>query len=403
MEKQKNTPLLRFPEFNENWEIISLGNYIKINSGISPNAYQLSDSGRHPFIKVEELNNCEKYQKESRFYTNETKNLIEVESIIFPKRGAAILNNKVRINKVPLLMDSNLMAIKPINESLISEFLYYTICKEKLYKIADTSTIPQINNKHIEPYKLNVPKAIEQQKIASFLTAVDDKLQALKKKKELLEQYKKGVMQKIFSQELRFKDEYGKDFPEWENKKLGQIFTEINEAIGTRNIETYSISAGKGFISQKVKFGKDISGQQNEKYIVVNPEEFSYNKGNSKTYTYGCIYLNNTGKTIAVPNVFISFKLTDSRMNSNYFAKLFEHHYLDKGLRRIISSTARMDGLLNVNKKYFFDLKVPVPSANEQFKIGDFLSAIDEKINHCQKQIEKTEQWKKGLLQKMFV
>lgn len=412
MGNNKNIPKLRFPEFKDEWERKKFSGILKkYNQGVNTTSEKVeySNSGytviRSNNILENQIDFSDKrYVDESTFQRINDSCKPSFGDVLYCNIGSALGSSTVYTLEQNVVINWNVFRIQPkecINSFFLSQYLNYK--KRNMRRFATESTMPFISSKVFSKISVDFPALPEQQKIASFLTAVDNKIQALKKKKELLEQYKKGVMQKIFSQELRFKDEYGKDFPEWENKKLGQIFTEINEAIGTRNIETYSISAGKGFISQKVKFGKDISGQQNEKYIVVNPEEFSYNKGNSKTYTYGCIYLNNTGKTIAVPNVFISFKLTDSRMNSNYFAKLFEHHYLDKGLRRIISSTARMDGLLNVNKKYFFDLKVPVPSANEQFKIGDFLSAIDEKINHCQKQIEKTEQWKKGLLQKMFV
>lgn len=197
---------------------------------------------------------------------------------------------------------------------------------------------------------------------------------------------------------LRFKEFSG----EWELKKLEELFVEIKNKVGVQNIETYSISAGIGFVSQREKFGKDISGQQNEKYIVVQPNQFSYNKGNSKTFKYGCIYPNNTGKPIAVPNVFISFDLIDKDMNIHFFAKLFENHYLDRGLRQIISSSARMDGLLNVSKTNFFQLKIPTTSKQEQEKVASFFTSVDTKIQLLIKKEKLLGQYKKGVMQKIF-
>ncbi len=207
-------------------------------------------------------------------------------------------------------------------------------------------------------------------------------------------------MQQIFSQKLRFKDEDGREFPEWEIKNLGEVFTEITEKVKNQNFETYSITAGKGFVSQREKFGKDISDKQNSNYICLKPFQFSYNKGNSKTYKYGCVYANLTGKDIAVPNVFISFE-SKLPIATNYYSKLFEWHYLDKFLKKLISSSARMDGLLNVSKQYFFKIDIPYPAYNEQTKIANFLTAIDDKTT--QTQLNAVKSYKKGLLQQLFV
>ena len=174
------TPKLRFKEFGGDWELDLLGNLVQIKSGYSPSKYELDKSGEMPFLKVEELNNCDKYQEYSRFYTERNSDAVPSKSVVFPKRGAAILNNKVRILRVDALLDSNLMALIP-QHSLDAEYLYYLINKIELYKIADTSTIPQINNKHIEPYSIYLPSKEEQTKIASFLSNVDEKISQLAK------------------------------------------------------------------------------------------------------------------------------------------------------------------------------------------------------------------------------
>ncbi|NOJ67564.1 restriction endonuclease subunit S [Acinetobacter indicus] len=398
-----SAPKLRFKEFGGDWELDLLGNLVQIKSGYSPSKYELDKSGEMPFLKVEELNNCDKYQEYSRFYTERNSDAVPSKSVVFPKRGAAILNNKVRILRVDALLDSNLMALIP-QHSLDAEYLYYLINKIELYKIADTSTIPQINNKHIEPYSIYLPSKEEQTKIASFLSAVDEKISQLTQKHQLLSQYKQGMMQKLFSQQIRFKADDGSEFGEWESKKISDLFDEVRNKVADRDIETYSITAGKGFVSQANKFGRDISGKQNSNYIVLKPNDFSYNKGNSKTYKYGCVYLNELNYDIAVPNVFISFRSKKLNLvHEKFYSKLFEFHYLDKYLRLLISSSARMDGLLNVSKDGFFEIKLPYPCLEEQTKIANFLSAIDQNIEVTAQQIEQAKQWKKGLLQQMFV
>jgi type I restriction enzyme S subunit len=187
----------------EEWEISRLGDLVNITSGDSPSLYKLLKMGKYPYLKVEDLNNCSKYQVLSREYSNDEKNLVLPYSLIFPKRGAAILNNKVRINTVAAQMDSNLMAVFPNSTKLDIEFIYYKIIYEKLYKIADTSTIPQINNKHILPYCIVIPPIFEQKLISKVLSTWDE---AIEKTQELIAQKelrKKALMQQLLTGKKR--------------------------------------------------------------------------------------------------------------------------------------------------------------------------------------------------------
>lgn len=195
----ETVPELRFPEFRDGgeWVEIELEKLVDIRSGFSPSKYNLAKEAKYAFLKVEDLNNCEKYQNESREYSDDLDGLVPVNSVIFPKRGAAILLNKVRINTQDVLMDTNLMAITP-NKKILVEFLYYTIVSVGLFKIADTSTIPQINNKHINPYQILIPSKPEQQKIADCLSSVDELITAQSLKIEALKSHKKGLMQQLF-------------------------------------------------------------------------------------------------------------------------------------------------------------------------------------------------------------
>ena len=192
--KQQNkvVPKLRFPEFNEEWEKKTLGEVVDIRSGTSPSNYTLKQSGSYPYLKVEDLNNNNKYQVVSREYTADTIGLIPEKSIIFPKRGAAIELNKVRLNIDKVAMDSNLMAITPTGD-INAEYLYYLITIIGLYRIADLSTIPQINNKHIIPFEVLIPRLKEQQKIADCLSSLDELIATENEKLDGLKTYKKGV------------------------------------------------------------------------------------------------------------------------------------------------------------------------------------------------------------------
>ncbi len=195
----ETVPRLRFPEFREagEWVEVTLGKVVNIRSGYSPSRYNLTGEAQYPFLKVEDLNNCDKYQSSSREYSDDELGVVPGSSIIFPKRGAAILNNKVRLNTVEVLMDTNLMAITP-KSSVLAEFLYCIVVTEGLSKIADTSTIPQINNKHITPYLIRLPSKPEQQRVADCLSSLDALITAHTEKLEALKTHKKGLMQQLF-------------------------------------------------------------------------------------------------------------------------------------------------------------------------------------------------------------
>jgi len=384
MSEVARVPQLRFPEFSNEWEKNKLGNLAVIKSGISPSKYELKTTGSLPFLKVEDLNNCRKYQFNSRVYSESLKNSINKNSVIFPKRGAAIRLNKVRINKVAALMDSNLMALLPNTELLNTEFLYYKIMLDGLYKIADTSTIPQINNKHILPYKLNLPILPEQQKIAAFLTAVDNKIEQLSKKQELLGEYKKGLMQQIFSQAIRFKADDGSDFPDWEEKKLGGVGrirkgSQLNKSELTDTGDYPAINGG------------------------INPSGYTdkWNTGkNTITISEGgnsCGYINFiTSKFWSGGHCYSIEELKGDVLNRFLFQYLKFNEHLIMRLR--VGS-----GLPNIQKGEINNFKVNLPSLEEQTKIANLLSSIDSKIEQVGKQLRESKQFKKALLQQMFV
>lgn len=192
---------LRFKDKNgnnyPNWEKKKLGELIIIKTGISP-TYILDENGSIPYFKVEQLNNSNKYQINTPYKTKNNKKLIPPKSIIFPKRGISILSNKIRILSQYSLIDTNIMALIIKNDSISNEFLYYFLLNEDLSKIADTTSIPQINNKHIEPYVIYLPCLEEQTKIADFLSAFDRKLENQKAQLEHWKQIKKGLLQQMF-------------------------------------------------------------------------------------------------------------------------------------------------------------------------------------------------------------
>ena len=244
------------------------------------------------------------------------------------------------------------------------------------------------------------PSIKEQEKIASFLSVVDKKLIQLRRKKELLETYKRGLMQKLFSQQIRFKQDDGTAFPDWEEKKLGEL------ANIKRGASPRPISSSKWF-SEKSSIGwlriSDVT--KSDKYLRIT-EQYLSNDGikQSRFVPSGNLVMSicaTIGKpiineiNICIHDGFVVFEELKANQNFIYFL-----------LKKIESGWKKygQPGIqLNLNCDIVSSEIIYLPSLDEQKKIADCLTALDKKIEAVAQQIHHTEQFKKGLLQKMFV
>lgn len=182
----------------EDWGIEQLEHFVTIYAGKSPSFY---NDGTIPYYKVEQLNYCGKYLSDTPYWV-ECDKPVPYPCIIFPKRGAAIATNKIRIGQHNLCIDTNLMALV-FNESVSIEFLYYWLVRFGLWQIADTTSVPQINNKHIKPIYFPCPSRIEQLKIADTISNFDKLISYLEKLIKKKKAIKQGAMQELLSGNLR--------------------------------------------------------------------------------------------------------------------------------------------------------------------------------------------------------
>ncbi|MDE9494859.1 restriction endonuclease subunit S [Xenorhabdus bovienii] len=285
------------------------------------------------------------------------------------------------------------------------EFLYQLLhlenfTSEVMNRCTGTS-YPAINSSDFASIEVDIPCESEQIKIANFLSAVDKKITLLNKQYDLLLQYKKGMMQKIFSQELRFKDENGEEFPEWEEMELKEIASKVNTKNRDNSVRTVlTNSATQGIVSQESYFERDIVTEGNlTGYYVVNIGDFVYNPRISSTAPVGPIKMNELIQGIMSP-LYTVFRFEKGLLKfyQYFFASSVWHDYM----KSIANSGARHDRM-NISGADFFGLPVPQPVEEEQTKIANFLSAIDDKITAKKTELDKLKIWKQGLLQQMFV
>ena len=383
----------------QEWEVMRLGDIVSITSGESPSLYHLKAEGKYPYVKVEDLNNCEKYQESSREYSDDNNTTIKAGSIIFPKRGASILNNKVRIAAKDIQMDSNMMAITPHTTIVDTEFLYIRILHERLYRIADTSSIPQINNKHIIPYKIAVPPLAEQRKIAEVLGVWDEAIEKQARLIEKLALRKRALMQRLLSAKLRLP---GFSEP-WQKVKLGEICERVTRKNIEDNQNVMTISAQCGFVAQTDFFNKSVASETLESYYLVFKDEFCYNKSYSNGYPMGAIKRLSEADKAVVTSLYICFNVKpETNTNIDYLSYYFDNGGLNRGLTKIANEGGRAHGLLNVTPKDFFGLSFEIPSLKEQTAIAEVLIAADREIELAKEKLERLRRQKRGLMQQLL-
>jgi type I restriction enzyme S subunit len=289
-------------------------------------------------------------------------------------------------------------------------FFQTRLAKKEINSFIRKATVANLPGSDILKIKLHLPTLPEQQKIAAFLSAVDEKIQQLTRKKELLEQYKKGVMQQLFpstgsgqgSGKLRFKDSNGKAYPKWEEKFLGDIFY---------------CAKGNGLSKEKLdaegKYGCILYGQLYTTYKEVvrsvasktNCLEGELSKIGDllvpcSTTTTGVDLANVTA--INIENVLLGGDITVLRTNEK-IDNIFYAYYLTNFKKNKIASYAQGSTIIHLSFNHLKLMKIDLPGFEEQQKIATYLSSIDSKIEFVSKQITQTQTFKKGLLQQMFV
>ncbi|PWK16951.1 type I restriction enzyme S subunit [Arcicella aurantiaca] len=403
MEKQNNIPRLRFPEFTNDWEIKKLGAIAeKINSGKTPlGGESVYTEEGILFIRSQNVkDNLLSY--ENATYIPEDVNdsmknsIVKSKDILLNITGASLGRSCVVPEEFTIGNVNQHVCIIRINKNNEPFFIQPILSSEKgqnLFLSLQTGSGREgLNFQSIKGIELSFPTLPEQQKIATFLSTVDEKLQALKKKKSLLETYKKGAMQKLFSQNIRFKDDEGNDFEDWEVKTLGEV----------ANITMGQSPSSNSYNSENMGIAL-IQGNADIQNRLSSPRNWTTEI--TKECKIGDLILTVRAPVGAVAKsihnacigrgVCAISNTSDSNIEYIYqFLLDFETKWssLEQG-----STFTAVSGV-EIKK-----LGVNLPTLPEQTKIANFLTAIDEKIDKVDTQIKQTELWKKGLLQQMFV
>jgi type I restriction enzyme S subunit len=382
-----NIPQLRFPEFSNEWEESKVGKVFKVSAGgdiKTENVSQIKTDG-FPYPIYANAEKAKGLYGYSNLYKSEA-NVVTVAG-----RGVNIGIAHVRLE--PFYPIVRLLVLNPIKDADVK---FWENQLNQLNLFVESTGVPQLTAPQISSYKVKYPSKPEQQKIAAFLTAVDNKIEQLSKKQELLGEYKKGLMQQIFSQATRFKADDDSEFPDWEERVLGDYLAHKSKKNKNNEVDlVLSVSNKKGFITQDEQFdGYQVASKDLTNYKIVEKGEYAYNPSRINVGSIARLKNNTIG---IVSPMYVVFKLKN--LDSIFFDNLYQTH-LFKHLIKVGCSGSVRDSL---NFNDMADFVFSFPSLEEQAKIANFLSSIDSKIEQVGKQLDESKQFKKALLQQMFV
>ncbi len=388
--KRQEEAFEKIKKDRKNILLLTLG---KLQSGESPTKFTFESNGIYNYYKVSDFNNNYKYLINSKLKTNNSKNKISKNSIIFPKRGESINTNKIAILNSDGFIDTNLMAFT--TERNI-EYIFQYLSYFGLSKIADTSSIPQINNIHFEGFK--VPYYINEKnyKIADFLTSLDSLIQKQEEYIEELKVQKKGYSQKIFNQKLRFNVYDDK----WEKGYLNDLIFEKKQLNGNEYSKNDVLSVtSSGLFNQIEYLGRSFAGKELTKYKVIDKNNIVYTKSPLKEYPLGIIKYNQYQTGI------ISTLYAVYECENNSSAKFINYYFessvnVNKYISPLVTKGAK--NTINANNSDILKGRFKYPTFEEQQKIGDFLSTLDDNIELQEQKIEQLKLKKKYYLNKIF-
>ncbi len=397
----KKAPTIRFQGFNDDWEQRKLGDYVTIISGDAPSKF---DEGNELYVKVDDLNCNSKYviDSKNKVALHESINRAPEGSVVFPKRGAAIMTNKVRILADDCYIDTNLMALS--SNKIDSEFLYNIISKEGLYKIADTSTIPQINNKHIEPYEVLLPRLDEQRTIGKFFKDVDNFITLHQRKLDQLKKLKKYFLQNMFPAKgekvprIRFKGFTG----DWEERKLGECapirggFAFESKKFVNSGVPIIRISniLGDGNVGGEFTYYDE---QNNDSQYILPDKALIMAMSGATTGKVGI--LDNPNNLKYYQNQRVGYFLQNDEYDYKFIGTFLRSNLFQNQLKEVLVSGAQPNISGNDINKLIINIPV---SLAEQKQIGRIMELFDEIIAIHHRRLDQLQTMKKYMLQNLF-
>lgn len=410
-----NIPKLRFAEFGGDWQETDLGSIASFSKGKGISKSEISKDGKIPCIRYGEL-----YTQYSEIidravsFTNSSEDLVysEANDVIIPASGETAIDISTAscVKESGIALGGDINIIKTKHNGVFLSYYLNSKKKQDIANLAQGISVIHLYANQLASLRVYLPdfseeekKSEEQDKIADFLATVSKRIEGLETMMDLQKRYKQGVMQRIFNQTIRFKDNNGNPFPDWQEIRLGKAF-KLQGGFAFKSEEFTDLGIPIIRISNIPIIGDNIDLSDCIYYEEIpNELNFIVNNGDLVIAMSGAT----TGKTAIYryPNkAYLNqrvglFKLVD---NNNHYPFIY-HLVKSTSFMTQLKSTLVAGAQPNISSKDIESFIVNFPEKDEQKKIADFLSDLDAKIEATQKQLDAAREWKKGLLQKMFV
>ena len=398
------TPKLRFPEFKDNWKLVRLNEVASLVNGLTYDPSMICDEGILVLRSSNVQNGILTYADNVFVDVTDYNSVKEGDVLMCVRNGSRSLIGKTAvIDKAAagLAFGAFMVVVRSKsieNQSFLSQVFQTNIFFRDVHRNLG-ATINSINNSSLNKFQFGIPSnTTETKKLGSFFELLSYKINLLTKKKEALETYKKGLMQKIFSQELRFKRENGTDYPEWKKIVYSEFLKERDDKHPQSDeFPLCSFVAHKGVVPKGDRYNREflVNDKKGKKYKRTKKDDFIYSSNNLET---GSIGLNEYGNGCISP-VYSVFSI-DKGCDINFIA-----HYLvtKANLHKMIRfRQGVMYGQWRIHETDFLKIKVAIPSNEEQKHIGEILESMNSGLEELERLISATSKLKKGLLQQMF-
>ena len=409
LRQKGNVPILRFPEFQGEWEKTKIGDIAIVVGGGTPDTntsqywngkiqwFTPSEIGRNKYVY-----NSVRTISEEGLNKSSTK-LLPIETILLSSRATV---GECSINKKECTTNQGFQSLIP-KENISNEFVYYLIQTKRkdLIRKSCGSTFLEISANEVRKIVVSIPSIKEQDKIAKLLSLLDDRIATQNKIIEDLKKLKAAIVEKVLCSPNQ---EYPMCRIEGFEQALSTYkMSDFSSRIATKNKDSkcslvLTIAAQYGLVNQESFFNKSVASENLTGYYLLHKGEFAYNRSYSAGYDWGVVKRLDNYDEGVLSTLYICFKINETIVDSDYLAYYFESSKWHKGLSDIAGEGARNHGLLNVSMTDYFNTKHRFPVIEEQKAIAKMLNTIAEKERKATLLGECYQKQKQYLLCQMF-